>query len=164
MTFSLYSVTGRHTRNIYSHSSKNVFWMSFGRVCARCAVTCQQQHCVFIMKERVEILTEIHIRACLDWRARARLTSLRGCLSVCVCVCVCKCVSVCIYVWVDCCPCPSEGHMRSRIGFLTANPCRHGPSSKRRLEGVIVFRTATDSRRPYLAAVHANTCTHKNHI
>lgn len=58
------------------------------------AVTCRQQHCVFIMKERVEILTEIHIRACLDWRAEARLTSLRGCLCVCECVYVCVCICV----------------------------------------------------------------------
>lgn len=56
--------------------------------------------------------------------------------------------------------------MRSRIGFLTANPCRHGPSSQRRLGGVIVFRTAADSRRPYLAAVRANThaLTQKPHL
>lgn len=49
---------------------------------------------MFILKEREEILRffffpEIHIRACLDWRNEARLTSLRAaglCVRVSMCV------------------------------------------------------------------------------
>lgn len=47
--------------------------------------------------------------------------------------------------------------MRSRLGFLTANPCRHNPdvTSQR---GVIVFRTTGDS--PLLISLHAHQYAH----
>lgn len=55
------------------------------------------------------------------------------------CVVVCVCVRTAV-------PVHQRGHMRSRLGFLTANPCRHGPSSW-------CCEPTTDSRLPHLAAM-----------
>lgn len=51
--------------------------------------------------------------------------------------------------------------MRSRLGFLTANPRRRGPSSQGPLRRVIVF--LTDS--PFLISPHADEYAHtKPHL
>lgn len=108
----------------------------------------------------LQIWREIHIRACLDWSSGAGRTSLRdihlredGSARVLVCV---LCVRVRVWA-LDCCSCPSKGHMRNRLGFLTANPCRQGSSSQRRW---VSSCSDPPLSQPSLARHHVHVRTH----